>query len=211
MASVTRNKGKWREKRELAVTRVLEATERLLRDGERFTEIPVERLLEEGEISRSAFYTYFRDKSAVLIALAEHAVADVTTTGEGWWLTDHAAGPETAVPTVLALIKAYRKAAPVMRALFEAGAYDDEVREFWRLRLDQFNHSVADRMRAKQADGRIDPDVNVDLTASMVGQLVNTVLLDHVLHGSPRQDRDIAITGARIGWLAYYGHTPNRD
>ena len=209
MPSVTRKKGKWQEKRDVAVARVLEATERLLRDGERFTEISVERLLDEGEISRSTFYIYFRDKSAVLVALAEQAVEDVSKVGESWWLTDHSAGPSTAEPIALALINEYRKYAPVLRALLEVGAYDDQVRELWRLRLDEFNRSVADRMRVAQSEGRIDPDVDVGLTASMVGQLVNTVILDHVLHGSPQHDRDVATAAARIGWLAYYGHVPS--
>lgn len=210
MASVTKSKATHRVKRAAAAARILEATERLLAAGERFTEIPVERLLAEADVSRSTFYVHFADKPALLVALAEKAIGEIAATGDLWWQFDHAAGPGGAATTVRELIKLYRKHAPIMRSLAEVAAYDDDVRELRRLRRDAYAKIVAERVQQEQRDGLVAADVDVEMTAALIAQLVDNAVLEHVAHGSPRKDKDLAETIARIGWLAYYGHVDGR-
>ena len=50
--------------------RLLDATERLMRDGASFTELSVDRLSTEAGISRASFYIYFEDKGQLLRRLA---------------------------------------------------------------------------------------------------------------------------------------------
>lgn len=208
MASVTRGISNHRAKRAAASARVLSATLGLLRAGERFTEIPVERILTEANVSRSTFYVHFADKSALLIAIAEQSVDEVTATAESWWQTNHSNAPDAAEKTVLDLIKVYRKHATVLRTLAEVGAYDDVIRGVWRSRRERYNHMAAERMRIEQEKGLVDADVDVELAAAAVGQLVDATILDHVSYGSARRDKQVARAIARIGWLAYYGHVP---
>lgn len=210
MASITKGKATHRTKRAAAAARILEATERLLREGERFTEIPVERLLSEADVSRSTFYVHFADKSALLVALAERAVQDVAAAGDLWWQFEHAAGPEGAASTVREITKVYRKHAPVIRTLHEVAAYDDEVRDLWRQRRDGYAKVVAERVRVEQREGLVPGGVDVELMASIVTQMVDNAILEHVAHGSPRKDKQLAETIARMGWLAYYGHVDGR-
>lgn len=199
MASVTKSKATHRVKRAAASARILEATERLLSEGERFTEIPVERLLSEANVSRSTFYVHFADKSALLVALAERAVQDVTEAGDQWWQFEHHAGPEGAASTVREMTKVYRKHAPVIRTLHEVAAYDDEVRDLWRQRRDHYAKIVADRVRLEQRDGLVPRDIDVDLMAAIVTQMVDNAILEHIAHGSPRKDKQLADTIARMG------------
>jgi AcrR family transcriptional regulator len=208
MPSVTRGRSEHRARRADARARIVAATERLLRDGERFTEIPVERLLTEADVSRSTFYVHFADKSALLATVAEHSLGEVLSAAEGWWQADHRKGPDVAAATVLELIKLYRKHAAVLRTVVEVGAYDDEIRDLWRGRREAFASGAARGLRIEQQEGLIAADVDVEASASVVVQMVETAVLDHIASGSPRKDRKLAETLARIGWLAYYGRVP---
>lgn len=209
MASVTRGKTAHRVKRAAAAARIVEATERLLRSGERFTEIPVERLLAEADVSRSTFYVHFADKSALLVALAERGIGEVMAAGELWWRYDHRHGPADAASTVRELIKVYRRNFAILRTLHEVGAYDDAVHDLWRDRRENYSATLAQRVRGEQEQGRVAAEVDVELTAAFVGQMVDAAIMDHVAHGSARRDRQVAETIARMGWLAYYGRIPD--
>ena len=57
--------------------RLLDATERLMRDGASFTELSVDRLSTEAGISRASFYIYFEDKGHLLRRLAGQVFADL--------------------------------------------------------------------------------------------------------------------------------------
>lgn len=188
-----------------AAARILAATQRLLDEGERFTDIPVERLLEEAPVSRSAFYAHFADKTTLLLRLAEATIAEVTASSEDWWRDTHTLGPEAAAATVEDLITLYRKHAPVINCLAEVAAYDNTVRDLWRARREQFATQVAAGIRAEQKRGYVPADLDVDRTAGYVTLLVDTAVLDHIRHGSPRHDQQVAAALARMGWLAYYG------
>jgi TetR/AcrR family transcriptional regulator, ethionamide resistance regulator len=205
MASVTKTRSSHRRDRAAAAARILAATERLLVEGERFTEIPVDRLLTAAAVSRSTFYLHYSDKSALLMAVAEQAVQDVTAAAEIWWRFDHSAGPCGAETTLLEMIKVYRRHAAVVQTLAEVGAYDDEVREHWRGGRERYIGVLTDRYRDEQGAGALPADVQVDTTAAAVVQMVEAAILDHLAHGSPRGDGQLAHTLARIGWLALYG------
>lgn len=208
MASVTKTNSGHRVRRAAAATRIVEATERLLNAGERYTEIPVERLLAEADVSRSTFYVHFADKGELLIAVAEKVLEQVASTAETWWRTDHSEGPAGAAATVAKMIKVYRRHIAVLRTLAEVGAYDDSVRDLHRNRLEAYAQVDVVRLAAEQSAGLIDADVDLLRTVRAVLQLVDSGIIDHVVHGSPRDDKLVAAVIGRIGWLAHYGHAP---
>ena len=78
MPSVTRKpQTKRQERREQIERRLLDATERLMRDGASFTELSVDRLSSEAGMSRASFYIYFEDKGHLLRRLAGQVFADL--------------------------------------------------------------------------------------------------------------------------------------
>ena len=86
MGSVTRktsvDRGKRRDEIE---AKLLAAVENLLESGESFTEISVERLVKEADISRSTFYVHYNDKGHLLERLTEDVIADFLEAASGWW------------------------------------------------------------------------------------------------------------------------------
>jgi AcrR family transcriptional regulator len=210
MPSVTKGKTAHRANRAAAATRIVQATERLLRSGERFTEIPVERLLVEADVSRSTFYVHFSDKSALLLAVAAKSVSEVVSAAASFWVEDRGANPATAEPAIRDLIAVYRRHAAVLRTLAEVGAYDDEIRDVWRAARGQQEDRTAARLRRDQRRGLVPAGIDIPLTASAVMQLIDGAILEHIAHGSPHKDRALAATLARVAWLACYGQVPAR-
>src|ERR1700743_3895237 len=86
MASVTRKpQAKRQERREQIERRLLDATERLMRDGASFTELSVDRLSSAAGMSRASFYIYFEDKGHLLRRMAGQVFADLAESAERWW------------------------------------------------------------------------------------------------------------------------------
>ena len=86
MASVTRRPHSDRAARRGEIgRRLLVAVEKLLADGESFTEVSVERLVTEAGISRSTFYVYFEDKGDLLQALTADVMIEVIDAARAWW------------------------------------------------------------------------------------------------------------------------------
>ena len=88
MPSVTRKpQAKRQERREQIERRLLDATERLMRDGASFTELSVDRLSTEAGMSRASFYIYFEDKGHLLRRLAGQVFTDLAnapSAGGAW-------------------------------------------------------------------------------------------------------------------------------
>lgn len=189
-------------------TRVLETTERLLAEGQRYGDLSVETLLTEADVSRSSFYANFADKQALLRALAERALSEIAASGVTWWRSTHELGPEAASTTVQEIIRTYRAHAPLINAVVEAAASDPGFEALWRGSREAVATRIAGGIKEEQRAGLVPADLDVDRTASYVTLLVDTAVLDHVRHGSPRNDRAVADAIARMGWLAYYAIIP---
>src|ERR1700746_2691401 len=90
MPSVTRKPQANREegrqqRREQMERRLLDATERLMRDGASFTELSVDRLSTAAGISRASFYIYFEDKGHLLRRMAGQVFGDLADSADRWW------------------------------------------------------------------------------------------------------------------------------
>jgi AcrR family transcriptional regulator len=205
MASVTRHGAPHRVRRADVRSRILHATHALLRDGERFTAIPVERILADADVARSSFYAHFPDKAALLEPLVEEAVADVTACALRWWDEAPAGGAEQIEPVIADLVSAYRRHAHLLRALAEVAAYDDAVRELWRTQWIEHAEFVAVQLADQQRQGRVSAEVDVARTAQLLVQFIDASILDHIGHAGPSADLPFAAALARAAWLAAYG------
>src|ERR1700751_5169373 len=90
MPSVTRKPQANREqgrqqRREQLERRLLDATERLMRDGASFTELSVDRLSTAAGMSRASFYIYFEDKGHRLRRIAGQVFADLADSADRGW------------------------------------------------------------------------------------------------------------------------------
>jgi AcrR family transcriptional regulator len=140
-------------RREAVEESVLRATEELLAEGQSFADLGIERIATRAGISRTAFYFYFRDKRELLMRLTEDVATQLYSEAERWWAGagDGAAELTLALRQIAAL---YREHDPLLRAVVEASAYDEDVASFWRALVGRFAESTRRRIEAEQAAGR---------------------------------------------------------
>ena len=164
MPSVTRKKESVRVRNRASVQRrLVMAVETLLAAGESFTELSVERIIREADVSRSTFYLHYPDKGALLAALAEEVAAEGTKPMSRWLeLPTTRDELRDALGDVL---DAYRPHASLLAAVIEAAGYDETVRAHWDDVIGASIEQIRQGLKQGQKDGRIRPDVDPERTA----------------------------------------------
>ena len=64
----------------MSESRILDAASEILETGEHYADIPVERILEVADVSRSTFYQWFPDKTALILQLTAPLLAEFVAT-----------------------------------------------------------------------------------------------------------------------------------
>lgn len=205
MPSVTRKPQARREqRREQLERRLLDATERLMRDGASFTELSVDRLATEAGISRASFYIYFEDKGQLLRCLASQVFADLAAGAERWWGVARRHDPDDVRAAMAGVVESYRRHQPVLIALGEMAAYDPPTADAYRDLLAGISQRLTRVIEDGQADGSIRPELSATTAASALTWMVERACQQN-LPAKPRDyDAELASTLAEIVWGALY-------
>src|SRR3954449_6809724 len=109
MPSVTRRRpGDRASRRDEVRARLLAVVERLLAEGESFTEISVERMVAEAGMARSTFYVYFTDKGDLLRAWFARITDELRAAATGWWELHPPLGFHDVRAALATIVAAYR-------------------------------------------------------------------------------------------------------
>lgn len=142
-----------RRRREQARADVLRVALELA-DRAPFRDISVDEIARAAGISRSAFYTHFRDKHDLLLAAVAEVVDELYLMSDRWW---HGEGPpaERVRRALEGVVSVYGEHAGLLRVATEVSTYDDEVRGFWLQIMDRFIAATAGHIRSEQERGLI--------------------------------------------------------
>jgi AcrR family transcriptional regulator len=204
VTSVTRKTSSGRTRRDAVRADVLEAVERLLRDGERYTSLGIGRISDAAGVSRSAFYLNFPDKAALLVELTAQATEELFRSSEHWIRSDTQQDVESLRDNVLHSVSIFREHAAVLAAYTEVAAYDPEVAAFWASRIEGLVRAFARRISAGQKAGRIRADQVPAVTAEFVVWGSERTISQHVASQPPHRDRAFAEGLARAMWAMIY-------
>jgi len=209
MPSVTRKPQANREhtrqqRREQIERRLLDATERLMRDGASFTELSVDRLSSEAGISRASFYIYFQDKGDLLRRLAGQVFADLAGGAERWWSVAGRRDPEDVRAAIGQIVATYRRHQPVLVALNEMAGYDPVVGATYRNLLTEIAGRLTRVVEEGQADGSIRPELPAATTASALTWMVERASQQNLPAAAVSYDAELAATLAEIIWNTLY-------
>ncbi len=184
--------------------RLLDATERLMRDGASFTELSVDRLSGAAGISRASFYIYFEDKGHLLRRLASRVFDDLATDAERWWGVAGRHDPDDVRESMSNIIASYRRHQPVLVALNEMAAYDPLTAATYRDLLNGISQQFTRVIEDGQADGSIRHELPAATTASALTWMVERTCQQNLPAKPPDYDIELADTLAEIVWGALY-------
>jgi TetR/AcrR family transcriptional regulator, ethionamide resistance regulator len=205
MPSITRKpQAKRQERREQIERRLLDATERLMRDGASFTELSVDRLSTEAGMSRASFYIYFEDKGDLLRRLAGQVFGDLADSAELWWGVAWRHDANDVRAAMAGIVASYRRHQPVLVALNEMAGYDPLVAATYRELLTGISGRLTQVIENGQSDGSIRRELPAATTASALSWMVERACQQNLPNSPPEYDAELTTTLTEIAWAALY-------
>ena len=167
MPSVTRTSHSSRaERRDQLRDRLLHAVEKMLADGESYTELSVERLASEAGVSRSTFYVYFEDKGELLRAWFVEIFEQVGGAARQWYGLPAQFTRDELRAALDHVVGTYRPHTMLMSAVVDASGYDPSVRELVATMMNRNVASLRKHIREGQKAGTVDPSLPAAETAA---------------------------------------------
>jgi TetR/AcrR family transcriptional regulator, ethionamide resistance regulator len=202
----TRAENRVRVRRELLV-----GVERLLAEGERYSDISVERLVKASGISRSTFYYHFDGKSDLLQALVEDAIGAIIDSAEYWWSMGPASTKADLREGLRRVLVAYRPHRLLWVATVEAAAYDDGVRDRFEAMMAQGQAQIEKHIRRGQAEGFIDPNAAAEVVASWLTWMSERGIYQMVSRTDDAAELELLLDGiVEVYWRVLYEPAPVR-
>ncbi|MFF7211719.1 TetR/AcrR family transcriptional regulator [Streptomyces sp. NPDC008238] len=183
---------------------VTSTLERMLASGTAFSDISVQRLLEEAGVSRATFYAHFPSKSDVLVRLADGLRESLLALARQW---DPAAGEDGAdrfARFFEEVIRIHRTHQGVLTAVREAAAYDSAVGDFYTANLEGFEETTLRTVLSEQAAGTTPADVDAGAASRIIVWGGSQAIAHHISVDDGSRDAAFARELARIWWYGAY-------
>ena len=151
-----------------AVTRerIIDAVaEVLVRRGARG--LNVRAVMQQAEVSRTAFYVHFADMHAAVAAVIDRMAAELDREAADWFDKPDAVGSRDEIyQNALRAGRSEKSRAKLACAIVDAAGMDDSLRSLWRSGLIQGQiDATAAAIRRDQAAGAVRPGLDPDATA----------------------------------------------
>lgn len=136
--------------RRRAATRrsIVDATRRLLLDGETYGALSMERIAREAGVSRATLYLHFKDKKDVIAQLADEIVEQRFALGAES-LADPHIGRDVLDGIISDMVDRWVADGPILDAIVELAEQDDEMRAVWVQAIHEVGAMGAQLMRER--------------------------------------------------------------
>jgi AcrR family transcriptional regulator len=167
-----------------------------------FRDLTVDEIANAAGLSRSAFYTHFRDKHDLLLGAVEEVSDELYRMADRWW---HGEGPpaEQVRVAIEGVVSVYAKHAGVLRVATEVSTYDEEVREFWIAIIQRFIEATAEHIYTEQAAGLIPTSLKPEATAESLVWMVERSCYIHLARAD-RKPAEVVRALAPVWTAALY-------
>jgi AcrR family transcriptional regulator len=131
---------------------ILDAAERFLRERP-LREMTIDEVMADTGLSRPAFYVYFKDRHALVLALVQEIGAELWQMADRW-LKGEGEPREDARAAVEGIVTVYAQHGFVMRAISDGAADDPGVESAYRDLITRFIDATAAHIRLETRRGR---------------------------------------------------------
>jgi AcrR family transcriptional regulator len=177
--------------------RIIAAATELVRERS-YAELSVGEVMEEAGIGRTLFYRHFDDIGDLLTQASREAIEELLQVQLELEGTRDGAGVEAAVRAAIEpAVAVYRRHGPVLRALSEAAAGDEQIAAGWRAMRSRFDELVARTLR-ELSDS---PPADVDQTAKALNLMNGNYLMD-TFGRTPQVEPEVAVRTLSEIWIA---------
>jgi AcrR family transcriptional regulator len=205
MPSTTRRTRAERTDRRAEIeARLRDAITKLVKQGETFTELSVERLVAEVGISRSTFYVYFEDKAALLRSLGAESMHSLYDGARLWIGKGEDATREDIRAGMRQLLGSFRESEVIMVALAETAVYDPVVREEYRKAVDDYIRATRKLIQRGEKSGKMRRLERPAETAAALAWMTERSAFQMVPGATPRQLDAVAEGLAEAVWATLY-------
>jgi AcrR family transcriptional regulator len=169
-----------------------------------FRDMTVSSLMDQTDVSRSAFYQYFSDLHEVMEALLDMLQDEAFDVADPWFT---GVGDPVALlnESLAGLVGFGYQRGPILRATDDAAATDRRLEKAWMLFLDQFDVAVSRRIEVDQEQGLIG-DFNARPVAIALNRLDAHTLIEAFGQRPRRQPEPVREALARIWISTLYGN-----
>ncbi len=182
----------------------MSALRRLLESDHSFSEISIQRILEEAGVSRATFYARFTGKSDVLVRLTDELRESLLALARQWEPGTGEDGAERFARFFEEVIAIHRAHRAVLTAIREAASYDPAVSDFYTADLGGFDEVVRGTLLAEQAAGRAATDLDVVAASRIIVWGGSQAIARHIQVDDGAGDTAMARELARIWWHGAY-------
>lgn len=205
MRPVTRRQADHHAARSAATrTQVISALERLLDSGEAYSEISVQRILEEAGVSRATFYAHFPGKADVLVSLTDDLRESLLALAHLWEPAGEEDGADRFAGFFEEVLKIHRGHQKVLTAVREAAAYESAVGDFYTADLEGFDEAVLRTLLSEQAAGSTTADLDAVAASRIIVWGGAQAIAHHIRVDDGSGDTVFARELARIWWYGAY-------
>jgi AcrR family transcriptional regulator len=173
-----------RRRRDETRTQVLRSALALAEEGP-FRDVTIDEIARAAGLSRSAFYTHFRDKHDLLLTAVDEVADELYRMADRWW---NGSGPpaERVRRAIEGVVSVWADQAGVLRVVTEVSTYDDEVRAMWIGIVERFIEATAEHIRAEQDAGLIPRTLEARPTAEVLVWMVERSCYIQIARGGGR-------------------------
>jgi AcrR family transcriptional regulator len=168
-----------------------------------FRDMTVNSLMASTDVSRSAFYQYFKDLHEVMQTLLEILQGEIFDVAQPW-LTGVGDPVALLNETLAGLVTVCYERGPFLRAVTDAATTDERFEKDWRQFLDGFDDATTNRIEADQAQGLI-PDFDARPVAIALTRLDAYALIQAFGQHPRSRQQPVQEALARIWISTLYG------
>ena len=204
MASVTRANQRSRSQRRAEWDgRFLAGTEKLLSEGNAFTDLSVDRLAAAAGTTRATFYVYYEDKGHLLRQLSRHVMVELQQAAQQWWRSAALRDPNDLLAAMKVIVASYRRHQALLSAVVETSSYDAAVASDYLALMADYEAATQEVIEQGLKAGTVQ-DLPVNEAACALVWMVERTCYQTVRTSTPDNDDQLALALAEIVWRTLY-------